>query len=30
LLNNLNLFLYRMSCISQRYLFWFVKYSHFT
>jgi hypothetical protein len=30
LLNNLNLFLYRMSYISYRYLFWFVKYSHFT
>ena len=30
LLNNLNLFLYIMSCISERYLFWFVKYSHFT
>ena len=30
LLNNLNLFLYRMSCISYPYLFWFVKYSHFT
>jgi len=30
LLHNLNLFLYRMSCISKRYLFWFVIYSHFT
>ena len=30
LLKNLSLFLYRMSCISYRYLFWFVKYSHFT
>ena len=30
LAKNFNLFLYRMSCISYRYLYWFVKYSHFT
>ena len=30
LLNSLNLFLYRMSWILYRYVFWFVKYSHFT
>jgi len=30
LLNNLNLLLYRMSCISYRYHFWFVKCSHLT
>ena len=30
LLYNLNLFLYKMSCISYRYLFWFEKYSQFT
>ena len=30
LLNNLNLFLYRMSYISKRYVFLFIKYSHFT
>jgi len=30
LLNYLSLFRYRMSCISQRYLFWFVKRSQFT
>ena len=28
--HNLHLFLQKMSCIAKSYLFWFMKYSHFT